>query len=250
MNTIKNFSGRAEDYAAGRPNYAADFIEFLYSDCGFDASSIIADIGSGTGKLSRQLLERGSKVICVEPNEDMRFAAERLLSKFDDFCSIDGSCDNTKIKEKSVDFITAAQAFHWFDAESFKAESKRILKPEGKVILVYNTRDLKSAFNIECYKIYQKYCPLFKGYHNGMKDDDERICSFFNYEYKKVSFKNPLLFTKDKFISRCLSSSYSIKSDNQNYDDYIKSLEVVFDKYAKKNNVVMDNDTVAYIGKI
>lgn len=250
MSNTKKFTGRAEDYVAGRPDYAGDFIDFLYNDCGFDASSVIADVGSGTGKLSKQLLERGSKVICVEPNDDMRLAAEHFLSGFEGFCSVNGSCENTKIKEKSVDFITAAQAFHWFDAERFKAESKRILKPEGQVILVYNTRDMKSKFNIECYEIYQKYCPLFKGYHNGMKEDDERICSFFNYEYKKVSFKNPLVFTKDKFISRCLSASYSIKSDNENYADYIVKLEAVFDKYSKKGNVVMKNNTVAYIGKI
>ncbi len=250
MNNTKRFTGRAGDYAAGRPDYAADFIDFLYSDCGFDTSCVIADIGSGTGKLSRQLLERGSKVICVEPNDDMRLAAEHSLSEFEGFYSVSGSCDNTKIKEKSVDFVTAAQAFHWFDIERFKAESKRILKPEGQVILVYNTRDMKSEFNIECYKIYQKYCPLFKGYHNGMMDDDERICQFFNYEFKKVSFKNPIPFTKDKFISRCRSASYSIKSDNENYADYIKALEAVFDKYAEKDNVVMANNTVAYIGKI
>lgn len=156
----------------------------------------------------------------------------------------------TGLDNNSVNFVTVAQAFHWFDADKFKAECKRILKPDGKVILVWNTRDMSSDFNIESYEVYRKYCPDFKGYHGGMKDDDRRIFEFFNNSYEKVVFENPIEFTKDKFITRSLSASYSLKSGDDNFDNYIKDLQAVFDKFSDNDIVTMKNNTTAYIGMV
>ncbi len=89
-NTLK-FTGRAAVYAKARPNYAAEFIDYLYNDAGMNSTSIIADIGSGTGILSNALLEKGSTVYCVEPNNDMRKTAENNLSDFTNFHSVRGT---------------------------------------------------------------------------------------------------------------------------------------------------------------
>ena len=75
MDSTKNFSGLANTYTAGRPAYAVGFIHSLYTDHGFSPQSVIADIGAGTGKFTKQLLDRGSTVYCVEPNDDMRETA-------------------------------------------------------------------------------------------------------------------------------------------------------------------------------
>ncbi|MCM1286041.1 MAG: class I SAM-dependent methyltransferase [Acetobacter sp.] len=250
MDNTKKFSGRAENYTKGRPGYPQALIDSLYNSYGFSADCTIADIGAGTGKFSRPFLEMGSIVYLVEPNDDMRITAEKELSIYKNAIFINGSADMTGLDDCSVNFVTAAQAFHWFDADKFKNECKRILKPDGKVILVWNTRDMSSDFNIESYEVYRKYCPEFKGYHGGMKDDDQRIFEFFNNSYEKSVFENPVAFTKDRFITRSLSASYSLKSGDNNFDNYIRDLETVFDKFSKNDVVIMKNNTTAYIGTV
>ena len=81
MNSTQNFNGLANDYAIGRPIYANAFLKMLYSKYGFSEKSVIADIGSGTGKFAKQLLAKGSVVYCVEPNDDMRNVAIEKLGK-------------------------------------------------------------------------------------------------------------------------------------------------------------------------
>lgn len=250
MDNTKKFSGRAQDYTRGRPGYPKALFDRLYTDYGFSDNSCIADIGSGTGRFSKYLLDKGCTVYCVEPNEDMRRVAENELGDYNNFISVNGTSDITTLQNKSVDFITAAQAFHWFDAKKFKKECQRILRHDGKIVLIWNTRDMCSLFNIKSYDIYKKYCPAFKGYHGGMKDDDERILKFFNNNCDKIIVENPLVFTKEKFIKRSLSASYSLKKGDENFNDYIRALENLFDEYSENGIVIMENNTTAYIGGI
>lgn len=249
MNNINLFSGRAEAYTLGRPSYPIKLIDELYENYGFSSNSIIADIGSGTGKLSKQLLDRGSTVYAVEPNDDMRCIAENELSEYSKFISVSGNAENTLLPDNSVDFITVAQAFHWFDVKKFRLECQRIKKNNSNIILIWNSRDMASDFNKESYEIYSKYCPRFKGFHGGMKVDDIRFLEFFNGGYEHITFDNPLMFTKSMFISRSLSGSYSLQESDEHFNDYIASLENLFDKYAVNDLIKMNNKTDAYIGR-
>lgn len=250
MDNTQNFSGKANNYTLGRPTYANDFINYLYSEQNFSEKSIIADIGSGTGKFAKQLLDKGSYLYCVEPNDDMRNTAVNELSMYENFNSINGTASKTTLPAASIDFITAAQAFHWFDVDLFHKECKRILKPNGKVILIWNMRDISNATNKLSYEIYLKFCPKFKGFSGGIKKDDERIKKFFNNNYKYIEFDNPLFYDKKKFISRSLSSSYSLKNEDKNYEKYINELCDLFDKHSKDGILEMANKTVAYMGNI
>lgn len=250
MDNTQKFSGRAQDYTKGRPGYPQALFDCLYDKYGFSENSVIADIGAGTGKFSKHLLDMGSTVYLVEPNDDMRAEAQNELLDYNKVVYVNGSSEVTMLDDTSVDFVTAAQAFHWFDAEKFKKECKRILKPDGKVTLIWNTRDMSSAFNVKSYEVYKKYCPLFKGYHGGMKDDDERISEFYDNNCDKLVFENPLVFTKDKFITRSLSASYSLKNGDENFDEYVKALENLFDEYSENDIVIMKNNTTAYIGAV
>lgn len=101
MDTTQYFTSRAKDYVIGRPVYATEFIEYLYEKRGFSDQSIIADIGSGTGKFARQLLEKESIVYCVEPNDDMRNAAMEELRKYKKFRGINGTAADTALPDKS-----------------------------------------------------------------------------------------------------------------------------------------------------
>lgn len=250
MDNTSKFTGRATIYSKSRPKYSVEFIDFLYNNIGIKPHSIIADIGSGTGIFSKELLERGNSVYCVEPNTDMRKSAEDMLKDFQNFHSIEGTAEHTTLPANSVDFITVAQAFHWFDREAFRRECKRIGKPDNKVILIWNSRVTSSNLVKENAQICKKYCPNFKGFSGGMENPDAYIRQFFGDQYETKRFENNLEFDKVKFVDRNLSASYSIKEGDEGYKNYIFELESLFDKYAIGDTLIMENDTVAYIGKL
>ena len=250
MDNTKLFSGKAEDYNKARPDYAKEFIEYLYDNVGFSENSVIADIGSGTGKFSRHLLDKGSTVFGIEPNDDMRKTAERELRGYGNFISVKGQADNTYLKNGSVDFVTSAQAFHWFDIEKFRSECLRILKPKGKVVLIWNSRDGKSIVNKEIDEVNKKYCPEFKGFSGGIVKDDARINDFFRGKYKRIEFLNNLYQNKENFVRRSLTSSYALTEDNEKYNEYVREFENIFDKYSKDGIIEVNNNTTGYIGEI
>lgn len=136
----QRFSSRVENYSRYRPSYPRQVLELLFEECGLTAASIIADIGSGTGIMTRLFLENGNQVFAVEPNREMRQEAEWNLASYSHFVSVDATAEATTLRAGSVDFVVAAQAFHWFDREKVRPEFVRILKPEGWVVLVWNDR--------------------------------------------------------------------------------------------------------------
>lgn len=250
MESTRQFNGRARDYIIGRPIYANEFIESLYTRHGFSSDSVIADIGSGTGKFARQLIDKGSFVYCVEPNDHMREKAIDELKKYENCKVIKGTASDTGLKDSSVDYITAAQAFHWFDVLVFLTECKRILKPGGRVFLIWNMRDLSTELNQQCFEIYSQYCPAFKGFAGGIKKDDERLKEFFYDNYQYIEFNHPLSYNRERFISRCLSGSYSLKKGDANYPEYLSRLERLFEQHAKNGILTMENKTVVYYGEV
>ena len=249
MDNTKKFNGYAKDYTSGRPSYSKELIDCFYNEYGVSNNSIIADIGSGTGKFAKHLLERKSEVYCVEPNDDMRRMAEAELGEYSNFHSVNGNAENTTLENGSVDYITTAQAFHWFDVNIFKGECSRILRGKGTVFLIWNVRD-DDKLNQELFQIYSGFCPDFKGFSGGMKKDDQRIRDFFDDRYDYVSFDNPLFYDKEKFIARSLSGSYSLKEGDKEYASYIESILDVFDRYSEDGIVSIGHRSVAYIGQI
>lgn len=250
MDSTRNFSGLAAEYTAGRPVYAEAFLESLYARHGFSAESAVADIGSGTGKFAKQLLDRGSTVWCVEPNGDMRRTAVRELGGYAKFCAVNGTAAETTLADTSVDFITAAQAFHWFDVSAFQKECRRILKPGGRVFLIWNLRDMTDEMNRRCHAVHAAYCPAFQGFGGGIQKDDARIGQFFGGQYRYEEFDNPLFYDREKFLSRSLSGSYSLQQGDARYADYIGALSELFDEYAENGVLAMANRTVAYSGTL
>lgn len=248
LDNTKKFTGKAAVYANARPGYAPVFINHL-SSIGIGKNSIVADIGSGTGIFSKELLEMGCTVYGVEPNEDMRREAKKSLAQFEIFYPVDGSAEKTTLYENSVDFITVAQAFHWFDAVEFKLECRRILKNSGKVILIWNSRVMDSPLVKENEQIFKMFCKDFKGFSGGISYMDESIKAFFE-DFEVLRFQNDLQFDKLKFIGRNLSASYSLKENDSEYDSYVLHLEKLFDKYATDDKLIVPNETIAYIGQI
>lgn len=246
------FTGVGEIYAKFRPTYPASLIQYCCTDIGLNSNSVIADIGSGTGILTRLLLNIGAKVYAVEPNEDMRKIAEIDNQNNTNFISINSTAENTTLMEHTIDCITAAQSFHWFNRAYFKKECQRILKPNGKVILIWNRRDETSELVRDIDAINQKYCPQFSGYSCGMrgaKTEDE-YQDFFSGKYETRIFPNNILFDKERFIGLHQSASYRLDENNKNYHNYIHALSTYFDLHSTNGKLILPNNTYCYIGSV
>jgi ubiquinone/menaquinone biosynthesis C-methylase UbiE len=139
-NATSRFSDRVENYVRYRPGYPPEVMMALKAECGLSPNHLIGDIASGTGNWTRRLLENGNRVFGVEPNTEMRAAGERLLAGFPNFTSVAGTAEETTLADQSVDFVTAAQAAHWFDREKARREFVRVLKPQGWLALLWNER--------------------------------------------------------------------------------------------------------------
>ncbi|HAM81708.1 class I SAM-dependent methyltransferase [Ornithinibacillus bavariensis] len=251
MKSTNKFTDKAKVYAKYRPNYPIKYIDYLIAETGINEECIIADIGSGTGILSRQLLERGFTVIGVEPNDDMRTLAEQALNSDDRFISVKATAENTTIKDNSVDLITVAQAFHWFNMEQFRLECQRILKQDAKVALVWNSRDGTSDINKECANVCQKYCPNFNGFSGGMEETSIAFQQFFkDGKYYFKHFRNDLQFNLIGFLGRYLSASFSPKKTDKEYKPFIAALTEVFEKYSDNGQIVIPTSTKSYLGEV
>jgi SAM-dependent methyltransferase len=131
--------GRASDaYERGRPDYPADAVSFLVEHLGVGPQCRVLDLAAGTGKLTRPLAATGAEVVAVEPVEAMRAA---LASSLPSVHAVAGTAEALPLADASVDAVTVAQAFHWFEASVAIAEIHRVLRPGGRLCLIWNVRD-------------------------------------------------------------------------------------------------------------
>ncbi len=142
LNPTGRFSDRAADYVKYRPSYPPQAIDDVLEGLGDPARLTAADIGAGTGISARLLADRGVRVLAVEPNGAMRGAAEphpRVEWR-------EGAAESTGLADGSVDLVGAFQAFHWFEARASLRELRRVLRPGGRLALVWNKRDRADPF--------------------------------------------------------------------------------------------------------
>lgn len=248
----ERFSSKTEDYAKGRPDFPKEIIDFLYENKVIDKESKIADIGSGTGRFTKLLLERGHHVYGVEPNDEMRNKAEDLLSDFNNFTSISGNAENTTLPNNSLDLITVAQAFHWFDKEKCLVEFKRILKDNGKVFIVWD--DLINDYNDfskEFRNLSNRFRKVDSGNNGKRVSREETIAELFkDNEHISTSFDHELYQGFERVKAGALSASFAPKPDEDNYEEFITELEKVFNKYSENGEVCTAFRSICCLGKI
>lgn len=249
MNTNK-FDSKGNVYSKARPNYPDALFSYLIAERVVNKNTIAADIGSGTGIFTIALSKFVNSVFAVEPNDDMRIKAEEKYKTIANITSINSTAEKTSLAASSVDLVTVAQAFHWFDRELFKKECKRILKLGGKVVLVWNDRDSENEIIKDNFAVNRKYCENFKGSSNGIDFSKDAFTDFFCGEFELVEFCNNLIYTREDFIARNLSSSYAPKENDLIYDDYIKAVAEVFDKHQTNGTVNYPYITRCYIGTV
>lgn len=249
QNATTRFSDRVEDYVKYRPGYPADVIFTLQNRCGLSASAIIADIGSGPGNLARLFLENGNEVFAVEPNAEMRAAGRNLLGGFEKYHSIAGKAEETGLAKSSIDFATAAQAFHWFDWPLAKAEFVRIVRPRGWVVLLWNERLTDTT------PFLRDYESLLLEYGTDYKDvrheiSYENIEDFFAGKYRQVRFENRQVVDFDGLRGRLLSSSYVPGAASPKREPMLRDLKTLFDRHNRDGRVSIDYEVRMYFGQL
>ncbi|MCM1053896.1 MAG: class I SAM-dependent methyltransferase [Bacteroides sp.] len=238
----ERFTGKADLYEKYRPSYPRKLIDWLYDNT---RAEFVADVGAGTGKFTQCLAAKPWKITAVEPNDDMR-------SKFNvaGVNAVKGTAENTGLDDNSVDLVTVAQAFHWFDKALFKSECQRILKRGGGLAIVCNERK-ESGYWEDRNKIFTKYCGACNASAvGGSKESFEEVFDggYFS-EYVKFKTENNCGLDLDGFIGRELSSSYALKEDAPNYSDFKEALEQLFNKYQKDGLIAVKGNSVCYLGK-
>ncbi len=244
------FSSRVDNYVKYRPSYPASIITLLESECGLRRETIVADIGSGTGFMTELFLKFGNRVFGVEPNTEMRAAGERLLAKYSAFRSVNATAEATTLSNQSVDLIVAGQAFHWFQREATKVEFKRILKPGGWVVLVWN------GFRVETSAVVRGYHELLVQYGTDYKEVSREIetCDieelFSPRKYREVRFPFRQVFDFEGLKGRLLSASYAPQPADPRYDEMIEDLRAVFAANQHNGTVDFDYETEVYYGQL
>jgi SAM-dependent methyltransferase len=249
-NATTRFSDRVEKYALYRPGYPPEVLQTLKAECGLTGAHVIADVASGTGICTRMLLENGNRVLGIEPNAEMRAAGERLLADFSNFKSVAGTAEATTLADHSVDFVTAAQAAHWFDRQRARREFARILKPGGWLVLMWNERVTDSTPFLRDYEqLLLTYGTDYQEIRHERTTDD--INQFFDpVPYSERVFDMHQEFEYAGVEGRLLSSSYAPGPDHPQHRAMLKELRRIFDAHARNGRATFEYKTRVYFGKI
>ncbi len=247
----QRFSNRVADYVRYRPGYPSAVREILRTECGLKSGYVIADIGSGTGFLSELFLKNGNRVFGVEPNEAMRQAGEEYLASYDGFASINGSAESTTLDDASVNFVTAGQAFHWFDQNAARTEFVRILKPAGWVVVIWNERLTDTTPFLRDYEsLLRKFGTDYASVKESYPSEQHMRDFFGPNAYASRTLPNFQEFDFAGVAGRLRSSSFIPARDNPNFAPMMEELQGIFTEYNQDERVRLEYSTHIYFGHL
>jgi ubiquinone/menaquinone biosynthesis C-methylase UbiE len=244
------FSDRVENYVRYRPGYPPEVLQLLRSECGLRPDQVVADVASGTGIFTQLLLENGNSVFAVEPNLEMREAGAKQLAAYSKLVPVAGTAEETTLRSASVDFVTAAQAAHWFDLPRTRAEFVRILKAGGWCVLIWNERRTDST------AFLREYEELLLTYGTDYKEvRHERTTAIIHDFFAPArslerAFDMRQKFDYDGTAGRLLSSSYAPLADHPNHAPMMRELERIVGAHAVNGMVEFEYNTRVYCGHL
>jgi SAM-dependent methyltransferase len=250
--STQRFTGHVESYVRYRPSYPLEIVRLLREKCSLTGASVIADVGSGTGILSELFLNNANRVYAVEPNAQMREAAERRFGECPGFTSVAGTAEVTTLGESSVDFVVAGQAFHWFDIEKARAEFGRILRPPGWVILLWNQRRLDATPFLVAYEgLLWRHGTDYERVSDHGRSTAGMVDVFFRADgYESESFDNAQSLDLAGFEGRLLSSSYLPAPNERGSKAMLREAESIFREHQTDGRVTVEYDTRVYYGRL
>ena len=249
--STERFTDRAGDYAAARPGYPAAIATTLIDELKLAPGAVVADIGSGTGLSCEPFLRAGLAVIGVEPNEAMRAEGDRLLAPFPRFRSVAGTAEATTLAPASVDLLTAAQAFHWFDIAPARGEALRILKRPPLAALIWNDRVSTGSAFAEGYEQLLLDFGIDYALIRHRHAHEDSVAAFFGHRgFRIASFPNPTVLDYSTLLARLNSASYVPRADHPNHAPMVARLQALFAAAASDGRVTMDYVTRVFFAAL
>lgn len=252
MKPTERFTSRVENYVRYRPNYPSALLPLVIEQTGLGTDWEIADVGSGPGNLTRLFLENGYSVTGIEPNDAMREAGEELLAKYPRFRSMNGTAEATTLPSRSIDLVTAGQAFHWFEPAATRAEFSRILRGGGWVALIWNKRPEGSAPILDAWgDLLREHSPEYS--RVAVRDDAAEAgmaVLFGGNRYQKFVLPHAQELDAEAFWGRMISSSYTPLPGEPGHDELKERSQALFDEYATGGIVRFPYETQVFIGTI
>ncbi|SEK77189.1 Methyltransferase domain-containing protein [Pseudoxanthomonas sp. GM95] len=251
LNSTERFTSRVADYVRYRPDYPVALVEWLQRELHVPAHATVADIGAGTGISCKLFLDAGHPVIAVEPNAAMRTAAEDWLGDDERFAAVAGTAEATTLPDASVDLVTCAQAFHWFDQQAIKPEWRRVLRPGGLAVVFWNSRRLTGTPFLEGYEQLLLDYGLDYSSVAERYNDDASMAAWFDGGLRgsaRFDHTQPLDF--DALRGRLLSSSYAPQEGHPQHAPMLAALRTLFDTTSVDGTVGFDYDTRVFAGTL
>lgn len=246
----QRFSGRVADYIRYRPGYPSEVLPLLRTECGLKPGHVVADIGSGTGFLSELFLKNGNRVYGIEPNDAMREAGEEYLASYENFSSIAGSAEATTLEGGSVDFVSAGQAFHWFEPYATRTEFRRILKANGWMVVLWNDRQTDTPFADAYENLLVKYGTDYKVVRAAYPEAHVMQEFFGAATVSQRVLPNKQVLDWEGLVGRLRSSSYAPEEGHPDYAPMLADFEQLFRTSEKDGHVRMQYATHVYYGRL
>jgi SAM-dependent methyltransferase len=226
-------------------------IGVLGTHAGLTPRSIVADVGAGTGIFSRLLLAHGCTLYAVEPNREMRAAAEQDLAAAypATFRAIDGRAEATTLSPGSVDLVVSAQAFHWFDRVRAAAEFRRILRPDGHVAIVFNERKATESPFLAAYdELLKRWGTDYKKVAHGSRSIDEtQLATLFEAPVARFSLPNRQVLDWSGLRGRLMSASYTPLAGQPGHDEIFAELRALYDRCEVSGLVELPYETEIFV---
>lgn len=249
MDPKARFDGRGAMYHAYRPGYPPEVATTLRQLGVLGPATVIADLGSGTGKLTELFLEHSAAVYGVEPNADMRVEAEKTLRSNPRFVSVAGSAERTGLPAASVDLVLCGQSLHWFDNEASHAECKRILRAEGSFCALWNDRRTEGSFASAYEQALRETCPEYKARTHKIYDRSKMTRWIQEATLTERCFAYSQDFKLEPLLQRALTASY-VPREGPIYEAAMSAIQQAFEEHAVNGVVTLEYDTRLFVGRI
>ena len=237
------FDTKSENYVGYRPDFPQAAVDLIFS---IVSDPVMADIGSGTGRLSGRCLNRAAKVYAVEPNAQMRKAADEQFAEHINYQSVAAFAQQTSLPEDCLDVITVASAYHYFDNDATRQEFRRILKQDGYIFLFHDIYT-GNAYDTEKAIIDQKYRTHPS---NGITYESRAEVLFGKDRYQSKIFENTVYQTYEAFLGGWSSASYIPHVGTPEYSRFEKEARSLFEKYQKDGLIELKVTTMCFYGQL
>jgi ubiquinone/menaquinone biosynthesis C-methylase UbiE len=248
MDSKTVFSTKAEKYARFRWDYAASAIETLIDITRMSIQSTVADIGAGTGILTRHLAGKAQRIHAIEPNFELRQILTRELAAFPSVSVMDTCAESTKLPDRSVDVITVAQAIHWFDPEPARQEMMRILKDAGWLALIRNLGADNEPNKAVGSLMTEEYGANLSIVTERPREKPTRFF-FGNDEFQRFVF--PFVFRQgwEEFLGTLITVSFMPDEDHPLFPRLETEARKIFSQYSDRGSWKVEGETELIVGQ-